>query len=104
MLDACFLGSVVEQPRQLLNIQIMMAEKQHKKTIALKNLVPKETRRTTYTGLTNDDECRFCYDISSTEDVIHLVCECPAVENVLQKLGSQVILRLFRKLNINRVS
>lgn len=32
-----------------------------------------------YMGLTNDDECRFCNDISSTEDVIHIICECPAL-------------------------
>lgn len=30
-------------------------------------------------GLTNDDECRFCKDICSVEDSIHIVCECPAL-------------------------
>lgn len=39
-------------------------------------LVRKHARRL---GLVNDDECRFCEDIGSAEDVLHILCECPAL-------------------------
>lgn len=39
-------------------------------------LLGKHARRL---GFTNDDECRFCEDIGSTEDALHIVCEYPAL-------------------------
>lgn len=73
--------------------KLFWPERNTKKTRALLNLNRSSLRKliglltghcllgkhAKYMGLTNDDECRFCNDISSTEDVIHITCECPVL-------------------------
>lgn len=67
-----------------------------------------------YMGITTNDECRFCDDISAVEDVIHIVCECQALrerrqrilgkfflqEGDLHLIGTRDLLKFFKIISI----
>lgn len=74
-------------------------------------LLGKQARRL---GLTTNDNCRFCEDLSVEEDVIHLICECHALgrrrfrilgkpfiqEEELCEIGERDILKFFSHISL----
>ena len=63
-------------------------------------------------GLADTDICRFCQDLTCSEDMVHLLSDCPAIgrarfsiwgtsfieEDALSKLGTKEILHFISKL------